>query len=198
MNRFILTHIQNPLSLIILSAGVLSLSACTNLASPALAPDASSRGQVSQAAEQMAQDGRYTLTYLGAPGDGPTKVRNMTLVRAANLTLQKQGDWFEVIAEYSRLEERQPSRFEADPFGEQANIRAECGLLGCPSTARPETGQGDIDLKGTRRTYLVQSMEIKVHQGPLPPDRQNAYDAVSVSKVLQPHEQEDGQETPED
>lgn len=129
-------------------------------------------------------DGRYTVTYRGAPDATPTKVRELALLRAATVTLQKGGDWFEIMTEYSRLQKESKSSFEQDPFGERTATRAECGVLGCPSNARPSVGQSDVDPATRTRTTPIQSFEIVVHSGERPRGRENTYDAVELSNEL--------------
>lgn len=156
----------------------LVLPACTNV--PYDVPDP---GPVTAVEEPS--DGRYTVTYRGAPSSSPSRVRDLALLRAATITLQKGGDWFEVVTDYSRQQTERQSRFEQDPFGERQDVRSECGVLGCPSNARPDVGQRDVDPASTQRSFVVQSFEIIVHEGELPLNAaEDSYDALALSNQL--------------
>ena len=132
------------------------------------------------------EDGRYTITYRGAPNFSTAKVRDLALLRAATITLQKGGDWFEVITDYSRTENDKQTRFQQDPFGQSTQSQVNCGVLGCPSTARPDEilGQQDIDPKAQARSYTIQSFEIIVNTGERPAWKENTYNALQISDEM--------------
>lgn len=157
--------------------GVLLFGACTGLAY-----DVPDPGPVT--AREEPADGRYTVTYRGSPSATVAQVRDLALLRAATITLQKGGDWFEVVTDYSRTETQQQSIYQQDPFGERADTRAECGVLGCPSNARPEVGQSDVDPASRQRSFKVQSFEIIVHSGEMPLSGGETYDALVLSNEL--------------
>lgn len=132
------------------------------------------------------EDGRYTVTYRGAPNATPARVRELALLRAATITLQKNGTWFEIVTDYARTENEKKTVFELDPFSQSGVTRANCGVLGCPSTARPDDilGQRDIDPKAAQRSYTIQSFEIIVNSGERPLGKENTYDALEVSNEM--------------
>lgn len=156
-----------------------SLSGC--LSDPYNVPDP---GPVATLEEPS--DGRYTVTYRGAPSASAEKVRDLALLRAASITLQKGGTWFEVVTEYSRVQEETKTQFQLDPFNENQSVRKECGVLGCPSTARPDEliAPRDKDPKAARKSFPTQSFEIVVHSGERPQYKENTYDAVQVSEEM--------------
>jgi hypothetical protein len=131
-------------------------------------------------------DRRYSVTYRGAPTSSPERVRDLALLRAATITIQKGGTWFEVVTDYSRVENRRLSGFDVDPFREAGEARNNCGVLGCPSTTRPDEilGQRDIDPKNVQQTNIVQSFEIIVNSGERPFGKENTYDALEVSDEM--------------
>lgn len=167
------------LSLSLITASLCLVTGC--ISDPYNVPDP---GPVS--ATQEPEDRRYTVTYRGASTSSPERVRDLALLRAATITLQKGGTWFEVITDYSRVENRRPSGFELDPFREAGEARNNCGVLGCPSTTRPDEilGQRDIDPSELKRTNIIQSFEIIVNSGERPFGKENTYDALEVSDEM--------------
>ena len=155
----------------------LALGGC---ASDFLIPDAP-RGQ---AVNAKSEDGRYTVVYRAAPGTTPSKTRDLALLRASTITLQKGGDWFEIVTEYAGTDKDRTTDFERDPFGNQVQLKGECGLLGCPSNSRPEPGFSDADRGRETRISPTHSFEIVVHQNPIPFDATDAYDAVRTSEDI--------------
>jgi len=155
----------------------LMLGAC---ASDFLAPQVPQAQPVRATAEP--EDGRYTVVYRGASGTTAARTRDLALLRASNITLQKGGDWFEIITEYAGTDEERTSDFERDPFGNQVQLKGECGLLGCPSNARPQPGFSDAERGRETRVSPTHSFEIIVHQNPMPANNRNAYNAVRTSE----------------
>lgn len=131
------------------------------------------------------EDRRYSITYRGTSTASSEKVRDLALLRAATVTLQKGGDWFEIVTDYSRLQNETQSRFERDPFSESGDLQGDCGVLGCPSRARPDRlGQPDVDPESLKRSYIIQSFEIIVNSGERPVWKENTYDAVEISTLM--------------
>lgn len=131
------------------------------------------------------EDRRYTVTYRGTSNASSEKVRDLALLRAATITLQKGGDWFEIVTDYSRIQNESRSRFERDPFSEAGELQGDCGVLGCPSRARPDRlGRPDIDPDSLERSYVIQSFEIIVNSGERPVWKESTYDAVEISSIM--------------
>ena len=167
------------LSLLLLSGPLFLAAGCAS--DPYNIPDP---GPAEAQAEP--DDGRYSVTYRGAPTASPQRVRDLALLRAATITIQKGGTWFEIVTDYSRVENSRLSSFELDPFREAGEARNNCGVLGCPSTTRPDEilGQRDIDPDEIKRTNIIQSFEIIVNTGERPFGKQNTYDAIEVSDEM--------------
>ena len=135
------------------------------------------------ATSERTPDNRYTVTYRGAPDTPATDVYDLALLRAATITLQKGGDWFEIVTDYSRTDTRKDTAFQADPFARRVQQTANCGVLGCPTSATPELGSDDIEREREGRPFVTQSLEIIVHDGPMPADA-DGYDAVTTSESI--------------
>ncbi len=151
-------------------------------ASDLLVPEAP-QGQAIIAADEP-EDGRYTVVYRAPPGTTPSKTRDLALLRASTITLQKGGDWFEIVTEYAGTDKERTTDFERDPFGNQTQLKGECGLLGCPSNARPEPGFSDADRGRETRVSPTHSFEIVIHDNPIAFDATEAYDAVRTSEEI--------------
>lgn len=151
-------------------------------ASDLLVPEAPQGRPINATSEP--DDGRYTVVYRGAAGTTAAKTRDLALLRASSITLQKGGDWFEVVTEYAGTDKERTSDFERDPFGNQVQLKAECGLLGCPSNARPQPGFSDAERGRETRISPTHSFEIIVHQNPIPFTATDAYDAVRTSEEV--------------
>jgi len=167
------------LSVLPLFASTVLLASCA--ATKPIVPDP---GPASALGEP--EDRRYSVTYRGNSDSSVERVRDLALLRAATITLQKGYTWFEVITDYSRIENDQKTRFELDPLRESGTLQNNCGVLGCPSTSQPNDvlGQRDFDPKDAKRTTILQSFEIIVNSGQVPFGNENAYDALLVSDEM--------------
>ena len=152
------------------------------LADPYAAPPVAA----SEAADPSARapDDRYSVIYRGSPGQSAEDVYDRALLRAATVTLQKGGGWFEVVTDYARTATEPRTSFERDPFGQRVAQTADCGLLGCTTSARPEPGVTDIERPENLRPVVTQSLEIIVHYDAMPSNAENAYDAVALSDAV--------------
>ena len=136
-------------------------------------------------ASKEPEDRRYTVTYRGNSSASPERVRDLALLRAATITVQKRGTWFEVVTEYARNQEERKSSFELDPFSEIGTSRGDCGVLGCPSRADPSAiGKRDRDPKTFTESFNTHSFEIIVNTGERPVYKENTYDAFEISDEL--------------
>ncbi|MEO9971514.1 MAG: hypothetical protein ABJG15_17085 [Hyphomonadaceae bacterium] len=136
------------------------------------------------AAPAEPDDGRYTVIYRGTPGSTASKTRDLALLRASSITLQKGGDWFEIVTEYAGQDKETTSDFERDPFGNQVQLKGECGLLGCPSNSRPQPGFSDAERGRETRISPTHSFEIIIHENPIPFTATDGYDAVRTSEEV--------------
>lgn len=132
------------------------------------------------AASERAPDDRYTVVYSGSPNAPTSEVYDLALLRASTITLQKGGDWFEVVTDYTHTGTRKETAFQADPFARRVQQTANCGVLGCPTSATPEEGSRDIERVRENQPFVTQSLEIIVHYGEMPFGT-DGYDAVSTS-----------------
>ncbi|MEM9669401.1 MAG: hypothetical protein AAF950_10795 [Pseudomonadota bacterium] len=135
------------------------------------------------AVAERSPDDKYTVVYRGAPDMPASQVFDLALLRASTITLQKGGDWFEIVTDYSRTETRKQTAFQADPFAQRVQQTANCGVLGCTTSATPEPGSNDIERVRESQPFVTQSLEILVHYGTMPLSA-DGYEAVATSERI--------------
>ena len=160
-------------------SGLMLTAACA--ASPAYreATQAGEPGYSSQVVEKN----RYTVNYAGNSRQTASEVQNLALLRAAELTMEKGGDWFEIVNHVTTEDLDVSTRLADSGFDTRSEYRRECGLLGCTTGAYPVTVR-ESDLETEANVTYGHSMEIIIHQGPKPDDDPSAYDAAETAANL--------------
>ena len=164
---------MNRLTLPILAAAGLALSACASLApyGPQMGPGG--QGYV----EQRIESNRFRVTYNGVGAPGP--VADMALLRAAELTTAEGYDWFEVTQRWTdgRLD-------SAGGLRPSVSIGAGSSSYGGRYGSYRSSGVGvgvGLNLSGPSPTST--SLEVVMGRGETPA-RPNAYDARGVQDSL--------------
>lgn len=161
------------LTLPLIAAAGLALSACASLA-----PYGAQMGPGGQGyAEQRIESNRYRVTYNGVGAPGP--VADMALLRAAELTTAEGYDWFEVTQSWTdgRLDSAGGFR---PSVGVGYGSSRSSGRYGNYSSSGVGVGVG-LNFSGPSPTST--SLEVLMGSGPRP-DRSNAYDARGVQDSL--------------
>jgi len=161
------------LTLPLIAAAGLALSACASLA-----PYGAQTGPGGQGyAEQRIESNRYRVTYNGVGSAGP--VADMALLRAAELTTAQGYDWFEVTQRWTdgRLDSAGGLR---PSVGVGYGSSRSSGRYGSYSSSGVGVGVG-LDFSGPSPTSTT--LEVVMGNGPRP-DRPNAYDARGVQDSL--------------
>ena len=164
----------------VIAACALTIAACAS------APDyreASSHGGEGYSSQQI-EANRYRVSYTGDGNDSAQEVRDRALLRAAELTLEQGGDWFEVTNALTSEDSDIRTRFEQRGFETEPRIVRECGLLGCTSRVTPVTTYGGTDRVEEVSTVYDHSMEIIIHSGLKPAGNPNAYEASQTAANL--------------
>lgn len=134
--------------------------------------------------ESQISDNRYRVTFTGSSSASDDEVKDYALVRAAELTLLNDHDWFRVVSQDARVEKTErPTTMVT----QQRVTTTDCGLLGCTTTTSPTyTG---IGISTTRdRGKLVSSLEIVMGSGDAV-DPTAVYNAKEIrGYLLQKHE----------
>jgi hypothetical protein len=161
------------LTLPLIAAAGLALSACASLAP--YGPQTGANGQ--GYAEQRIESNRYRVTYNGVGAPGP--VADYALLRAAELTLGQGYDWFEVTQRWTdgRLD-------SAGGLRPSVSIGAGSSSYGGRYGGYRSSGVGvGVGLNFSGPSPTSTTLEVVMGNGERP-DRPNAYDASSVRDSL--------------
>ena len=164
---------MNRLTLPLIAAAGLALSACASLA-----PYGPQMGQGGQGyAEQRIESNRFRVTYNGVGAPGP--VADYALLRAAELTEAQGYDWFEVTQRWTdgRLDSAGGLR---PSVGIGYGSSRYSGRHGGFSSSGVGVGVG-LNFSGPSPTSTT--LEVVMGNGARP-DRPNAYDARGVQDSL--------------
>lgn len=164
---------MNRLTLPLIAAAGLALSACASLAPYGAQATAGGQGY----AEQRIESNRFRVSYNGVGAPGP--VADMALLRAAELTTAEGYDWFEVTRSWT--DGRPDSAGGMRPsVGVSYGSGRSSGRYGSYSSSGVGVGVG-LDFSGPSATSTT--LEVVMGSGARP-DRPNAYDARAVQGNL--------------
>ena len=149
----------------------LTLAACTT--PTAYAPLQTPSG--SGFSETKIQDDRWRVTFRGGSDAGRERVADLTLLRAAQLTLQQGYDWFRITQRYGQIS---PSR------GPTLSVGAGGGDYGWRGGSSFGVGVGGIPLGGGPQ--LSETLEILMARGEAPKGDPAVYDAHGVQQSIKP------------
>lgn len=164
---------MNRLSLPLIVAAGLAMSACASLAPYGAQMSPGGQGY----AEQRIESNRFRVTYSGVGAPGP--VADMALLRAAELTTSQGYDWFEVTQRW--IDGRPDSAGGLQPsLGLGYGSGRSSGRYGSYSTSSVGVGVG-LNFSGPSPTATT--LEVVMGNG-TKPDRPDAYDARGVQDAL--------------
>lgn len=161
------------------SAVVLLLAACAS--QPAYRP-AEGEGGFGYSERQLSED-QYRI-HFRARGDNTGRALDYTMLRAAELTLEQQYDWFDV-ASRDTLVDRETVVPATTALGVRYATVQDCGLLSCSTYYRPVPHYQTSVTLGDRRSEIEVIMEIRMGKGMRPSD-QISYDARELYSRLKP------------
>lgn len=164
----------------VLIIAILGLSACAS--SPRYVP-ADHPGDYGHYSHKISEN-RYRVNFNGNRRTDLQETRDYALLRAAELTLANDYEWFQII-------DRETSTRESDSyeprlgFGYQRTTYVErnCGLVGCTQTSYPSTYASTRFETGRPVEKHSHSIEIVMGKGEMPEDG-NYYDAAVVAKTI--------------
>ncbi len=132
-------------------------------------------------AESRLTSNRYRVSFIGNAHTPSDRVKDYALLRAAELTLQQDYDWFNIVSRETDKETR-----EGPEFGISANrpryISRDCGLLRCRTTFSPVSTGAQISSSRTSTRY-TSFVEIVMGSGE-PTNPAAVYDASELSETL--------------
>lgn len=124
------------------------LGACAS--GPAYAPAAS--GNAVGYSDQRIENDRWRVTYRGDSRMSSGDVQDYALMRAAQVTLENGGDWFEVLTADTDADAKRRYTTETDYQTEYA-VQRSCGPLGCSSRLVPVLTLTERPVVDTRTIY---------------------------------------------
>ena len=86
--------------------------------------------------ESVLEKNRYRIAYK-TEGDDAGLARDYALLRAAELTLEKGYDWFEVVERDTDVEREDSHAHAVTHMRVHATTYRECGILTCRTVTRP-------------------------------------------------------------
>lgn len=120
--------------------------------------------------EARIEQNRFRITFRGGSGASAARVKDLALLRAADLALSNSYEWFEVVNSYEEA-------FQGP--GPSIGLGVGGGNFG-GSTAVGVGVSSGFKLSGPVRAT---TMEVLMGNGPRP-DRPNAYDAKSIKDSI--------------
>lgn len=117
--------------------------------------------------ETRIAENRYRVTFVSRAGQQEV-ARDYALLRAAELTLQKGFDWFEVAERDTTVSERETTPDQIGAGTHTATTTTTCGLVACSTVSRPVGGAHVHTETGGARSKVTASLEFVMGKGDLP------------------------------
>lgn len=94
--------------------------------------------------ETKLEEERYRVSFQGKNSTPSDAVKNMVLLRAAELAMSKDYDWFRVLRQNTDKQTRSTPQ-AVGTYSSGSRVYRDCGLLGCTTTVTPDyTGVGVV------------------------------------------------------
>lgn len=164
---------------ILLASAVLALAACASTPSYSRASSPAAPGF----SEQIIEANRWRVRYTGTTRMTSAQVQDYALMRAAQLTLERGEDWFEVVNSDTNADSKRRYSIETD-FGPDYYIHRSCGLVGCTTRAVPVMVRTQRETVEDRTIY-EHSMEIVMGSGEKRAGSERVYNARETFASLQ-------------
>lgn len=131
--------------------------------------------------ENQLTENRYRVHFKGNGRTGSDEVKDMALLRAAELTLLNDYDWFRVVNQETD-QQTSTTQQASTTLGPNQRVFTDCGLLGCTTTVTPAyTGVQVVSTRDIDRYNT--SIEIVMGKGELE-DSTAAYNALEIRNSL--------------
>jgi hypothetical protein len=146
---------------------------------------AEKRGAVGYTETQLTEN-RYRVTFTGNSLTPSETVKDYALLRAAELTLQHGGDWFEIAGNDIDKKVRSSTYVSGGvDFPATTQVYQRCGLVSCSSTVVSSPGHSfgaGIASTTTDEAY-ASAIEFVVGKYPMPKNAES-YDARQLASTL--------------
>lgn len=159
-------------------SAVLTLGACASV--PAYSPAQSANG--AGYSDQRIENDRFRVTYRGAPRMSSAEVQDYALMRAAQLTLDNGGAWFEIINADTDADAKRRYNTEYG-YDTQYVVQRSCGITGCSNRLVPVTVRTEYETVEMRTIY-EHAMEIRIGHGPKLAGAPMVYDARDTFSTI--------------
>lgn len=168
-----------------LALGISSVFLLTACATPTAYKPADKRGQPGFTETQLTDD-RYRIVFTGNSRTDAETVQDYALLRAAELTLERNQEWFRLANREQDKDVRTTTSVGTGiQHGGQTAVFQRCGLLSCETfvSSRPGfSSGGGIATTRSATTYTSQ-LEIVMGSGDAPNDLET-YNAEQLSRAL--------------
>ena len=165
---------------IVLITALLSLTACASSPRYVPAKNADDYGHFSR----KISENRYRVNFNGSRRTNLQDTRDYALLRAAELTLAKDYEWFQIVDRETATTEKVSHEPRAGFGYERAwYVERNCGLVGCTRSARPATYTSWRFETGRPSETHSHSLEIVMGKGEISEDG-NYYDAKAVVNAI--------------
>jgi len=154
---------------------VFSLVACASQTSYVAATGERDYGY----SENPITDNRYRVSFRGNTNTTDDEVKDMALLRASELTLLNNYDWFRVVSQ--QTDEQQLGTAVATAAGGPPTTYRSCGALGCTTTVMPS--EPTVIVGDDGRNRYETSIEIVMGDGRVE-DPTTVYDASEIRRSL--------------
>lgn len=128
-------------------------------------------------------ENRYRVSFKGNTRTSSNEVKDMALLRAAELTLLNDYDWFRVVSQDTQQNVTTTPETSAR-LSTGSRVYRDCGLLGCTTTVSPAYSGAEVITRREVDRYTT-SIEIVMGKGELE-DQTSAYDAAQLRRNLEP------------
>jgi hypothetical protein len=159
-------------------SAAIGLGACASTPGYRAAPNSAAAGY----SEQLIDSNHWRVRYTGTTRMTSADVQDYALMRAAQLTLEKGGQWFQVVSSDTDSDLKTRTSIETD-FGPEYAVRRSCGLLGCTTEAVPVMWRTQVESTETRKVY-EHVLEIMMGHGEKVAGSPRVYDASQTFQNL--------------
>lgn len=133
--------------------------------------------------QQLTQD-QYRINFK-ARGDDTGKAMDYALLRASELALENDYEWFTVNDRQILVDRERVADYSEVGVGVGFETVQSCGLLSCRSYRRPVTQYQTNVFLGDRRSEVEVALEVLMGNGRMPANGES-FDASEVFKNLKP------------
>lgn len=131
--------------------------------------------------ESRITENRYRVTFKGNTRTSSNEVKDMALLRAAEITMLNNYDWFRIVDQETEGEKLVDSSVSTG-ISTPTQVQKNCGLLGCTTTVSPGIEGAVITTQNIDNRYNT-SIEIVMGNGKVD-DVTEVYDAAELRRNL--------------